>query len=176
MENEEKQEDTLEVDETTSSSGDENTEENTGDHSDLAEQLELERKAKQQLTARAKKAEADLKELKTQLDKQSSDNSEGKQSIATPDVDERVLKANGMADELLKELKVVAQVRGVGLIEAQSDPVFASIRENYEKEVKAKEASLGTSKGSGQPKPKKDFNTPGLSKDEHKELFKQRLG
>lgn len=173
MENEERGE-TLEVDETTSSSGDENTEENTGDESDLAEELERERQARQQLTARAKKAEEDLKALRAQM---SSEKPEEKpETQSAPDVDERILKANGMPDELLRELKVVAQVRGVGLIEAQSDPIFSSLKDKYEKEQKASEAALGASKGSGQAKKKVDLKTPGLSREEHKALAKERLG
>lgn len=164
---EETQEETSEQAEEATSSSEEEPE-----GSDLAEQLELERKAKQQLTARAKKAEARLKEVE---EKYKSSTETAEEKTASPDVDERVLKANGMSDDLLKELKAVAQVRGVGLIEAQADPVFQGIKENYEKETKAKEASLGASKGSGQAKPKKSFTTPNLSRDEHKELFKQRF-
>lgn len=166
---EETQEETSEEVEETINSSEEESEDS------VAEQLEFERKAKQQLTARAKKVEAKYKELEEKYKKltENSDNNEA--SHASPDVDERVLKANGMPDDLLKELKAVAQVRGVGLIEAQADPVFKGIKENYEKETKAKQASLGASRGSNQSKPKKSFQTPGLTREEHKELYKHKF-
>jgi hypothetical protein len=90
-----------------------------------------------------------------------------------PDVDERILRANGMPDELLKELKAVAKAREVSLIDAQNDSLFKLVKENYEKELKSKEASLGSSKGSGNASAKKTASTPGLSRDEHKAMWKQ---
>jgi hypothetical protein len=167
-------EDKTQVDETINSSSDENTEENTGEN--LAEELERERQARQQLTARAKKAEEEARSLREKYEALNKEKEDPKPTqTASPDVEELILKSQGMSSDLLKELKVIAQVRGVSLIDAQSDPIFATLKENYEKEKKSSEASLGASKGSGQVKPKKDFNTPGLSRDEHREMFKNKL-
>lgn len=88
-----------------------------------------------------------------------------------PDVDERILRANGMPDELLKELKAIAKARDVDLINAQNDSLFKLVKENYEKEQKMNEASVGASRGSGNAHAKKSANTPGLSRDEHKKFF-----
>ena len=88
--------------------------------------------------------------------------------------EEAALLVNGMPKELLKELKVIAQVRGTGLIETQNDPVFLGIKDNFDKTKKQNEASLPASRGSGNVKPKKDFNTPGLSREEHIELLKKQ--
>lgn len=112
---------------------------------------------------RAEKAEAKAKAKKdepTDNDKQDY-----------PDVDERILKANGMPDELLKELKAIAKARDVDLINAQNDSLFKLVKENYEKEQKMNEASVGASRGSGNAQAKKSANTPGLSRDEHKKFF-----
>jgi hypothetical protein len=104
-------------------------------------------------------------------DTSSSEKQEPKKPAdAAVDVDERILKSQGMENELLKQLKDVARLRGVGLIEAQSDPLFTGIKDQYEKDKKSKAASLGASKGSGTNKPKKDLSTPGLTKAEHKAL------
>ena len=173
-----------EVDETTNSSVEDNNEEeissdenteNVGQESDLSEELERERQARQQLTARAKKAEAEAKSLREKYESQKKDEEEAKSKTqeTSPDIDERILKAQGMPDELLKELKVIAQVRGVDLMDAQKDSVFQVIKTDYERKQKSEEASLGASKGSGQAKPKKDFTTPGLTAEEHKELWKK---
>lgn len=93
------------------------------------------------------------------------------QSASSPvDVDERILAAQGMAPELIKELKKVAKVLDVGLIEAQTDTIFVAVKEKFEKEQKQKKASVGASRGSGNVAPKKDFNTPGLTREEHLKL------
>lgn len=88
------------------------------------------------------------------------------------ELDERVLKANGMPDELLSSLKKVAAVNGVSLLDAQNDPVFQTMKGQYEKEQKQKAQSMPASRGSGQSKAKETFNTPGLSDEKHKELWK----
>lgn len=86
------------------------------------------------------------------------------------DVDERVLKAQGMSDELLKQLKDVAALREVSLIDAQKDDLFVAIKEKFDKEQKTKAAALPPSRGSGSKKADKDLSTPGLTRDEHKAL------
>jgi hypothetical protein len=92
------------------------------------------------------------------------------------DVDERILKHDGMSDDLLKELKGIAQLRGVSLIDAQNDFLFVAAKEKFEKDAKVQQAQLGASRGSGMVKPKPSFITPNLSRDEHKEMVAKRLG
>lgn len=116
------------------------------------------------LFERAKKAEADLKALKGTRPA----------SPASPNVEETVLLANGMPEELLAELKVVATVRKVSLIKAQADPIFVAVKEKFEKDQKREGASLPASRSSGNVKPKKDFSTPGLSREEHLAMVKNR--
>jgi hypothetical protein len=89
---------------------------------------------------------------------------------ASPNVEETVLLAQGMPEELLAELKAVAAVRRVSLIKAQTDPIFIAVKEKFEKEKKQASASLGASRGSGSVKAKKSFDTPGLSREEHKAM------
>lgn len=110
------------------------------------------------LFERAKKAEADLKALKASG------------QTPQPNVEEVVLQANGMPDELISELKAVAKVRNTNLIKAQNDPIFVAIKEKFEKDQKTKQANVGASRSSGGVKPKKDFLTPGLSRDEHRTM------
>lgn len=108
--------------------------------------------------------------------------SEKRVDLQTPDtpptesVDERILKSQGMSDELLKELKRVARFNEIDLITAQADPMFVAIKAKLEQEQRDKEASLGASKGSGTGKAKKDFTTPGLSSEDHKALWKKQMG
>jgi len=107
---------------------------------------------------------------------------EGKRAdLETPDatpsenVDERILKSQGVDDELMKELKRVARFNEQDLFTAQKDPMFLAIQERIERERADKAASLGASKGSGQGKPRKDVSSPGLTAEEHKRLWKQRV-
>lgn len=89
---------------------------------------------------------------------------------APQNIEETVLLATGMPEELVKELKVIAQVRGVSLVKAQNDPIFTALKETFEKEKKKDEASLPASRGSATTKPKRDFTSPGLTREEHMEL------
>lgn len=120
------------------------------------------------LFERAKKAEAENKVLKG--------TKKPAEAQASPtNVEETVLLANGMDEELLEKLKKVAQVNGTTLIKAQNDPIFVAVKEKFEKDKKQASASMPASRGSGQSKPKKDFATPGLTRDEHKALFESML-
>lgn len=118
------------------------------------------------LYERAKKAEADLKALKGTKPPQ-----------ATPqlDVEETVLLATGLPEELLGELKAIAQVRKTSLIKAQNDPIFIAVKEQFEKDKKKEDASLPAARGSGAVKPKKDTTTPGLSREEHMKLAREAM-
>lgn len=111
------------------------------------------------LFERAKKAEADLKLLKKQP--------KPVQQASPANVEETVLLAQGFNEELMENLKKVSQVQGISLIKAQNDPIFVAIKEKFEKDKKVEQASMPASRGSGQAKPKKDFTTPGLSREEH---------
>ena len=119
------------------------------------------------LYERAKKAEADLKAAKA------SKPVEAKVAPSQPGIEETVLLANGMSDELLGELKAVAKARGIpSLIKAQNDPIFVAVKANFEKDQKQKASSMPASRGAGQVKPKKDFATPNLSREEHMAMVK----
>lgn len=113
------------------------------------------------LYERTKKAEAELKALK------GTDPAKASPQL---NVEETVLLANGMPDELLSELKVIAQVRKVSLIKAQNDPIFVAVKEKFEADKKREISSTGAARGAGAVKAKKDFNTPGLSREEHRAM------
>lgn len=126
-----------------------------------AEQLQATNK---KLYERAKKAEAELKALR------GSTGAPAKSVSPQLGVEEAVLLANGMSEELLGELKAVAKVRGTSLIKAQADPIFVAVKEKFEKDKKQKDASLPASRGASAVKAAKTANTPGLTREEHKAL------
>lgn len=124
-------------------------------------------KANEGLAARTKSAERKAKNKRTDLQTPDVPSSES--------VDERILKSQGMSEELLKELKRVARFNETDLITAQSDQMFVAIKSRIEQEQRDQEAALGASRGSGAGKPQKDFVTPGLKSDDHRKMWKAAL-
>lgn len=125
-----------------------------------------------QAIARAKKAEALLK----QKSQQNIINNKTATSSSIEDMESMILRAQGMPVELLNELKAVAKARGKNLLDSQTDPIFLAIKDQKETEVKAQKAKLGASKGSGSVKKEKTFATPNLSEEEFKEMWKASRG
>ncbi len=111
------------------------------------------------LYERAKNAEAALKAAKANPAPSQPAN-----------VEESVLRANGVDEELIEELKLRAPGHGGSLIKAQKDPKYIAVKEKFEKDQKSKEASLPGSRGAGSVKAQKTFNSPGLSRDEHRAM------
>lgn len=91
-------------------------------------------------------------------------------------IEVKILKSQGLSDDLITQLKKIAKVNETGLIEAQADPYFVAFKEKLEEDQKKARASLGASKGSGQVKKGKDFQTAGLTDEEHKQLWRDRMG
>ncbi|MCK9371043.1 hypothetical protein M0R04_14120 [Candidatus Dojkabacteria bacterium] len=149
-----------EVEETTNSS-ESSEQENTVD---LAEVEEL-RKAKSQLTARAKKAEEELKSLKAnppiKSDPQLSD--------------ELKLIARGLSDEEIEQAKVIAKGKGIVLTEAIKDPLFVIFQSDLKEKERKENAKLGASKGSGESRDE-TLIKPEMTRDEHEKAFKKVMG
>lgn len=91
-------------------------------------------------------------------------------------VERTVLAANGMPDDLLKSLERIAKLEDVSLLTATKDPLFIATQERYEQEQRLKSAQVGASNGSGSGASKIGFDTPGLTKDQHKQLWKKAVG
>lgn len=156
----------VEVEETTTEVGTEETPDDTEDVETLKEKLAKAEQAKRELTVRAKKAEDALKGAPKPT-----------QTISTPSneqIETTVLKAQGMDIDSINYLAKLAKVNGTGLIEAQNDELFLNYKAKKEADVKAQKAKLGASKGSGTIKKEKDLTTPGLTEEERKEIWKSR--
>jgi|GEM_PF-3338219 len=130
---------------------------------------------------RAEKAEAKVKELKDSIkaldakDEPSTDKKEDEKPLQTGlSRDEAILFAKGLTEEEVEKASKIAQIEGMTLTEATQSDFFTAWRDSNEKKVKSEKASLGTSKGSPQFKEKKDLDSTGLSRDEHKALFDAR--
>lgn len=142
--------------------------EETEDIEALKVKLAEAEEAKRQITARAKAAEAKLKEKPAP---QPITN-----ALSKDDTELLILASQGLNDpELIGELKALAKIRGKSLIETQTDPIFIAMKAAREETAKVEKAKLGASKGSGGIRRGKDLNTPGLSDAEHRELWKAKM-
>lgn len=128
-----------------------------------------------QVVARAKRAEAELRELKALKEKASNGSITKTNSLSEEEVDAKILKSQGMADDLIQELKVIAKARGKSILDTLTDPIFTAIKQQKETAAKEQKAKLGASKGSGSVKKEKSFNSAGLTDDEHKAMWRQNL-
>ena len=69
----------------------------------------------------------------------------------------------------------MAALEGIKVTEAVNNPLFKTWKASNDEATKKQQAQLGTSKGA-RSTVKKTFDTPGLSDEDHKELFKQAIG
>jgi hypothetical protein len=90
-------------------------------------------------------------------------------------VDERILISQGLHEDLLEQLRKVAQLNGTSLLEAQKDPLYSAYKKQWEAEEQNKKASLSPSKGAS-PSEQKKINSPNLSRDDHREMWKKAMG
>jgi hypothetical protein len=127
-----------------------------------------------QAIARAKKAEAELKALKGAKPAEANQNTQPSPSHET--IEETILRAQGESQEMIDQLKKIAQVTGKTLIDARQDPYYVALKKAKEDEVKSAKAKLPASRGSGTAKQEKSFNTPGLTEAEFKELWREKMG
>lgn len=146
----------------------ESNETSVEDTVDLAGELERERQAKAQILARAKKAEAELKELK--------------KAPAEPHIsndpqlsDELKLIARGLSDEEIEKAKVIAKGNGINLQEAIKDELFLSYQKDLKEKKKREDAKLGASKGSGESKDDTLIKED-MTREEHMKAVKKVLG
>lgn len=128
--------------------------------------LEEALKAKSELTARAKRAEEEIKALKAKP-----------QQHNDPQIsDELKLIARGLSDEAIEQAKVIAKGKGISLPEAIKDPLFTIYQEKVKDDERKEKAKLGASKGSGNTEEKPKGFQSGATRDEHIEAFKKFAG
>lgn len=124
-----------------------------------------------QVLARAKKAEEALKKSVQPAKQITQPN-----TLSEEQVEIKILKAQGKSDEQINYLKKIAAVNNSSLLDAQSDDLYASWESKREVESKKEKARLGASRGSSTAKKEISFNTPNLTEEQHKELWKSQQG
>lgn len=94
-------------------------------------------------------------------------------NVSEIDIEAKILKSQGIDDDMIEEMKTLATLRGKSLLEMKSDPIIVAMNQEKERQEKERQARLGASKGSGTVKQEVTTQTPGLSEDEHKRLWKE---
>lgn len=157
----------------------EDTSSETSDEDEQTEhELEKARQIAEDQKRRAEKAEQKLKELKAKSEPKSEgqEDKPKKESSDSLTKEEAILYAKGLSEEEVEKVKSIAKIEGESpLVSAESD-YFKLWKEKEEKKREEQETQLDTSRGSAKVKPKKDFGSPQLSADEHKALWKKKMG
>lgn len=117
------------------------------------------------LYERAKKAEAELKKLK----------SETKPIINDMISEELRLIARGLSDEEIDQAKVIAKGKGIPLQEAIKTDLFTVYQRDLKEKERKENARLGASKGSSES-PSDTLVKPEMSREEHEKAFKKIMG
>lgn len=140
------------------------------DTTDLADELERQRNANAQILARAKRAEEEIKKLKsTQAQPQNLNNN-------NPQLQEELkLIARGLSDEEIEKAKVIARGNGVSLTDAVKDEMFVLFQSNLKEKQRKENAKLGASRGSGETQ-EDTLIKPEMTREEHMAAFKKVNG
>ncbi len=78
--------------------------------------------------------------------------------------------------EKLDMMRDIAKLKKVSLDEASSSQMYQLWEKEHEAGKKADAARLGASTGSGAKRRKNSLQTPGLTTEDHKELFNRSIG
>jgi hypothetical protein len=161
------------------SSEDENQDE--GSKSKESKPKKFEDMEKDELVKLAKQLHGRVKKLKTKPQQESVEQQQKKTKVnSKPEFltrDEGILIAKGYSEDDIKVLKrIVAGAKAEGenltLSQAIEDVVFQSFKEKKDRDRKKEKAQLGASGGANYKETNK-FAKPGLSDEEHKELWKK---
>lgn len=90
--------------------------------------------------------------------------------------EEGILFAQGFTEAQVEQAKKVATLQGVKLTDAVNDPLFTTWKAIEDKKAKDAAAQLPVSRGGRPTKPQKGFASKDLTDEEHKELFKEKVG
>ena len=131
---------------------------------------------------RAEKAEQKLKDLKAQLEEKEEvePKTEGQEAASATSgglsKEETILYAKGFSEEEIEKIVSIAKIEGESPLVAAESDYFKLWKEKEDKNKETQNTQLGASRGSAHAMPKKTISDPGLSADEHKELWKQQMG
>lgn len=118
------------------------------------------------VVARAKKAEEELKQFK-------SNKVDTPTGISRQETEELILKTQGVDDKRMELLRTISKGKGVSLTDAMADELYTVFDEKLKNDEKAQKASLSASRGSAKKEAEKTTN---LTRDEHREKWEKMTG
>lgn len=78
--------------------------------------------------------------------------------------------------ELINTARDIARLKGISLSEAANTTMFKLAKAEREEQTRQEKVQMEASRGSGNRGKKKTFQTRGLSKEDHKQLWRQKAG
>jgi hypothetical protein len=140
----------------------------------------------EQLKARLAASEEARKKLYARLQREKNKGKQPPQAPAAPQpqapaqpasltADEIVVLTKGYSVEELDYAKKVAVLENCTPVQALESELFKGWKEKRDKDETSRKAQLGTSRGS-RATVKKTFGTKGLSDEEHKQMFQEKIG
>lgn len=148
----------------------------------LKAQVETERKKFEDQRRRAEKREKRLEEVEEELKKfksakpETQPNESKSEPVSGLSREEAILIAKGLSVEEVEKAKKIALIEGIDPIKAVESDYFKTWKSEEDKKREISNTQLPASHGSAKSKPKIDFNTPGLTPEQHKELWKAKMG
>lgn len=151
---------------------------NEANASESSDGSEVSRELYENQKVRAEKAEAELKKLKSTQKGTDTATADTNPSPAPAGLtrEEAILFARGLSEEEVNKVSKIAQMEGVSLTDAASSEMFNLWKSAEDKKRKSQDASMAASKGAPQAPKEKTFDSKDLSPDEHKELWKKKMG
>lgn len=124
---------------------------------------------------RAEKAEAELKALKAKLTSEKP--AQEKKPVETGLTEDDIFVISKVQDkESIEMIRKVSKLEGISLLEAMENSLYKTWAKQREEEKRQEESQMGASKGSGSKRQQKTFSTPGLSPEDHRELWRKSVG
>ncbi len=125
---------------------------------------------------RAEKAESKLKKTKTAGERQTPKRNDTASQEATPlSREEAILYAKGMSDKDVDDAQFIADKEGITLAEATETSRFKALKKDRENEARNNKAQNLASRGSKSSR-KVSLSDSDLTTDQHKELWKEKMG
>lgn len=139
----------------------------------------------EQLKARLAASEEARKKLYARLQREKSKGKPATPPTAAPSAtpatptpltrDEAIIIAKGYSEEELEQAKKVSVLENCTPVQALEKDLFKDWKTRRDKDETDRKAQLPTSRG-GRSTVKKSFSTPGLSDEDHKQMFQDKLG
>lgn len=156
------------------SKNDDQADDSSDEEKDKPEYTEREKK----LFARAKKAEGELKKLKSTAPPQKKPDPPAdttQADTATFQAETRLI-ARGYSDELIAEAKDIAKGKGISLDEAVKTKNFQLLEKEAKEKEKREKAKLPASSGSGGTENIAEQFPSGQKREDHKKAFDKAVG